>query len=85
MNWLDDIKLLITVFLLKIYYFYIDDCHQIIKQLHPKRLYAIMRYGIWEYGYEEYAGKPKCGIYYVYYDGHHIALHIGKFWIGVYY
>lgn len=43
----------------------------------------IATYGEWSCGCERYAGKPRFGPRYAYYDGHHLAFHLGPLWVGV--
>lgn len=50
-----------------------------------EHMYAIIRYGEWYAGWVMYDGKPMLGVYHDYYDGHHICLHVYKFYLGVYY
>lgn len=50
-----------------------------------KHVYWALRYGEWSVGWENYKDKPKFGVFFMYYDGHHCALHFGPGWISVYY
>lgn len=48
-------------------------------------VYSAIRYGEWDWGYEDWKGKPKFALLHMYYDGDHVALHLGKFHISVVY
>lgn len=74
-----------TYYCIRIKYFYLYNVEDVLKQLTPRSLYNIIRYGFWDYGYNDWPGKPKLGLYYIYYDGNHLCLHIGKFYLSVEY
>lgn len=74
-----------TYIVCRIIYFYQYHVKDVLKQLTPRRMYYIIRYGFWDYGYDDWDDKPKFGIYYLYYDGNNLALHIGNFYLSVEY
>jgi hypothetical protein len=45
-------------------------------------VFTLLR-GEWTCGYEYWKGKPKLNISAIYYDGFHICLHLGKFWVEI--
>ena len=48
-------------------------------------IHHALRYGDWDCGWEMYEDKPMFGLYKIYYDGDHVALHLYKFWVAVSY
>lgn len=50
-----------------------------------RECYRAIRYGEWVIGWENWKGKPRLAIVRLFYDGWHVCLHIGPFYLGVYY
>jgi hypothetical protein len=50
-----------------------------------KTIIFAIRHGEWSCGYNAWYGKPMLGFYQDFYDGWRASIHVGKFWVEVYY
>jgi len=50
-----------------------------------QHIYWLLRYGEWDAGWGWYPGKPRLGVFWTYYDGYHVCLHVGPAWVAVSY
>jgi len=45
---------------------------------------SLLRFGTWAAGCENWPGKPRLGVDWVFYDGWHFVVHMGPLWLEIY-